>query len=168
IPLTNFPGAFYTYDIQMKGADTVNFIVAAGTYSGLKLNPQLLMGPGINFINVIFSGVTLQANSRVALEIVGGAGNDTITLATPALSAPAFIVNADAGAGNDIFTVNQLAQVSNSDLELDVNLGIGTNAFTYNQAAGAFASALVGSNVAVSVDGGTGTDNVNFNLTARQ
>src|SRR5262249_59452811 len=28
--------------------------------------------------------------------------------------------------------------------------------------------ALVGSNVAVSVDGGTGTDNVNFNLTTRQ
>jgi len=166
LPPADFNQAFYTYDIQMKGTDTVNFTVVAGTYSGLRLNPQILMGPGTNALNVFFTGVILQANSRVSFEIVGGAGNDTMSLNLPRLNASAFLINADAGAGNDVFTINQLDQVLNSDLEADVNLGVGTNTFNYNQSAGAVASAFAGSNVSVSVDGGSGIDVVNVGLKA--
>jgi hypothetical protein len=168
LPPADFNGAFDTYDVQMKGTDTVNFTVVAGTYPGLRLNPQFLMGPGTNALNVTFTGVVLSANSRVSLEIVGGAGNDTMTLNPPRLNASAFLINADTGAGNDVFTINQLDQVLNSDFEADVNLGLGTNTFNYNQSPGAVASAFAGSNVSVSVDGGSGIDVVNVGLKAIQ
>jgi hypothetical protein len=158
LPAADYAGAFDTYDIQLKANDTVNFSLVDGTYNGLRLNPQILLGSGANVVNLSFSGDTLQANSRVLIDIAGGAANDTITVTTPnVLTNSAFSLKVDAGSGNDVVVVSE-GVVTLSSITLDVALGLGTNTMTVNHL-----GIINTSNVAETIEGGNGPDTVNNN-----
>jgi hypothetical protein len=158
--VNNFPAAV-SFDIQLKGSDTINFNVQPAAYTTIRWNPQITLGAGLNSVNINAGSATLQTNSKFLIDLLGVAGTDTVTVNMPVVSASSFRFRADTGPGNDVVTLNQAAIASGSNVAIDVALGLGNNTFTMNHSAN-----ILQANLTVSVEGGSGGDTVNSNWTA--
>jgi hypothetical protein len=144
------------FDIQLGGYDVITFNIA-GDLNNSGKNAQIVLGPGINTVNVTSTAALIQGNSRVLVDVVGGAGPDTITGSIGStIDASTFQVRADLGLGNDAVNVAfPGAFVNGSVISVDGQLGAGVNAFTVSKT-GTFTASTMN----VDVEGGPLTDTV--------
>jgi hypothetical protein len=118
-------------------------------------------GPGTNVLTLATDGVVSLSNARLTLDVLGGAAADKVDVqlgeaVTGGAGPAAVIVRADLGAGNDTMTL-VLPEMSATSFESRVQLGLGSNTFTAEQSP---ATSIAGSSVTLDVEGGSGVDSV--------
>jgi hypothetical protein len=144
------------FDIQLGGYDVITFNVA-GDLNNSGKNAQIVLGPGINTVNVTSTATLIDANSRVLVDVIGNAGPDTITGSIGStIDASTFQIRADLGLGNDSVNVAfPGAFVNGAVISVDGQLGAGVNAFAVSKT-GTFTTSTMN----VDVEGGPWTDSV--------
>jgi hypothetical protein len=145
----------------LKGNDTIT-INQTGPWAGQKKDFQFLLGVGTNSVSYDSNGNGISANSRIAFEVAGGTGADTVDLAFAGnpVDQSSILIRADLGAGNDVMSLALPTTATTGRLNADVSLGAGINAFTMTQG-----TAVTSGEVNLEIEGGTGKDTVTLNPT---
>jgi hypothetical protein len=147
--------------IALKGNDTIT-ITQTGAWTGQKKDFQALLGIGTNSLSYNSNGFAIGASSRIAFEVTGGTGVDSVNLAFAgnAVSQSSILIRADLGNGNDVMSLELPATSSTGRLNADVTLGVGTNVFTMTQGV-----AITAGEVNLEVEGSTGRETITLNPT---
>ncbi len=152
-----------TFDVQLKGKDTIVLVLAA-LRSADRKQFELTLGPGGNDVELITLGPTvLQGQSSWVFDVVGGPNDDTLRLNFGgAVNGSLVQVRGDLAAGNDHVVVAMPPGSSSNAIDLDLALGPGNNTFDVS---GSGNPSGVRWNVGVEGgDAAAGSDRVGLNL----
>jgi hypothetical protein len=160
------PGSPTLY-IRLGGNDTITIRYKAGTYDAANIlgvssrRFHVTLGPGTNRVTLESETATLR-NMEVALDVVGGAGADTVNVLLGQMTdgngvfSSSVVVRADLGAGNDALNLT-LPVLGGASFETHAALGAGSNSVSIAQLPG---NRMENSAVTLDVEGGPGVDTV--------
>jgi hypothetical protein len=160
-----FTNDFEIYDIDTGGgADTVTWRVNSD-YDGVDRSISLDLDSnttGTDRFDFSMNGNFIEGSSNILFEVNGNTGNDTVVMTFGEIFDSSRVqANVDVDGGNDnvtmdFFSVGTLNDATDvSDLDVDVDLGTGTNGLIMS-----LENVEQGAVTRFNVVGGSGTDNV--------
>jgi hypothetical protein len=153
------PGPVETFFVELAGNDRLE-VLQTGDLTGQARNFVIAAGTGASSYEYRTDGHGILGNSRIGIEVVGSGRGETLTLnlAGSTIASSSVVVRAELAAQADFLNVTGPAQVTNSELDVSVDLGTGGNDVVLNDGG----AVVTGSDVVWDLQGGE--DQVNADL----
>lgn len=122
----NYSGKSFVVDAQLRGGNDSFVYVSTGAMSGSARNISVDLGAGYDTFNWTQNN-SVTANSRIALDVTGGGGNDTISITHNEVRNSQMSVKVDAGLGNDTYNLAFDRIDDSASVDVHTELGAGLN-----------------------------------------